>query len=42
MSRFMDMESINSKLTSYQIAKEKGCTSSTLQRYRHDIKLQSP
>ena len=39
--RFEKLKSINPKLKQDQIAKELGYSSSTLQRYRHDIKVQS-
>ena len=42
MSRFMELKSINPKLGQDQIAKEVSYSCSTLQRYRHDIKMQSP
>ena len=42
MSRFTEIKSVNPKLTQSEKAKELGCSSSSLQRYRHDIKMQSP
>ena len=42
VSRFMEIKSVNPKLKKSEKAKEIGCSSSTLQRYRHDIKMQSP
>ena len=38
----MEIKSVNQKLKQSQIAKEIGCSVSSLQRYRHDIKMQSP
>ena len=42
MSRFVELISINPQLRRIQIAKDLGFSSSTSQRCRHDIKLQSP
>ena len=42
MARFMEVKSVNPKLNQIEIAKELGYSSSTLERYRQDIKLQSP
>ena len=42
MARFMEVKSVNPKLNQNEIAKELGYSSSTLERYRQDIKLQSP
>ena len=42
MARFMEIKSFNPKLREDQIAKELGCSSSTLQRYRDDINRLSP
>ena len=41
MARFMEIKSINPKLKQSGIPKEIRCSTSTLQRYRHDIKMQS-
>ena len=38
----MEIKSINPKTKQSEIAKELGCSSSTLQRYRRDINLISP
>ena len=38
----MEFKSINPKLIQSEIAKELGFSSSTLKRYRNDIKLISP
>ena len=38
MTRFVENNSINPKLKQKEIAKELGYSSSTLQRYRNDIK----
>ena len=38
MARFMEIKLINTKLKQSEIAKELGCSCSTLQRYRQDIK----
>ena len=40
LSLFMELKSINPNLKQDQIAKELGYSSFTLQRYRHDIKMQ--
>ena len=42
MARFMEIKSVNLILRQDQIAKELGCSSNTLQRYRNDIKMLSP
>ena len=42
MSRFTEIKSFNPKTKQSEKAKELGCSSSSLQRYRHDIKMQSP
>ena len=42
MARFIEIKSLNSKLRQDQIAKELGCSSITLQRYRHDKYMFSP
>ena len=42
MSQVKELKPINLKLTQDQTAKELGYSSSTLQRYRHGIKMQSP
>ena len=42
MSRFMEPKSINPKLRQDQKAKELGYSSSALQRYRHNMKVQRP
>ena len=42
MARFMEKKSNNPKLTQKEIAKELGYSSSTLQRYRNDISMNSP
>ena len=42
MARFMEIKSINPKVKQSEIAKELGCSSCTLQRYRIDKKLLSP
>ena len=41
MPRFKEIKSMNPGLRQDQIAKEIGCSSSTLQRYRQDIKMLS-
>ena len=41
MVRFMVTKSVHPKLRHDQIAKELGCSSSTLQRYRQDINMLS-
>ena len=41
MSLLMELKSINPKLGQNQRAEETGASVSTLQRYRHDIKMQS-
>ena len=40
-ARYMEIESVNQKSGQSEIAKEMGMSSSTLQRYRHDFKMQS-
>ena len=40
-TRLMELESINPKLRQDQIAKELGYLDSTLQYYRHDVKIPS-
>ena len=42
MARFMTKKSIKTETKQFEIAKELGCSSSSLQRYRHDIKMLSP
>ena len=42
MASFMKIKSVNLKLKQSEIAKELGCASSTLQRYRNDINMLSP
>ena len=42
MARFMKIKSGNPKMKQKELAKELGYSSSTLQRYRQDIKMQSP
>ena len=42
MARFIYIKSVNSKLRQDQIAKDLGCSSSTLLRYRQDITMLSP
>ena len=42
MARFVEIKSLNPGLRQDQIAIEIGCSSSTLQRYRLDIKMLSP
>ena len=42
MARFTEMKSINPKMKQMEVAKELGYSSSTFQRYRNDIKMQSP
>ena len=37
----MEINSVNPRLRQGQLAKESGFSSSSLQRYRHDIKVQS-
>ena len=41
MARFMEIKSINPKMKQKEVGKELGYSSSTLQRYRNDIKMQS-
>ena len=38
----MEIKSINPKMKEKEIAKELGYSSSTLQRYKNDVKTQSP
>ena len=42
MTRFMDIKCVTPKLEQSEIAKDKGCSSSTLRLYRHAIAMQSP
>ena len=42
MARFMEMKCINPKLKQSEIAKEFGCSSGNLQRYKQDINMFSP
>ena len=42
MARFKEIESFNPKLRQDQIAKDLGCSSSTLRRYGRDINMFSP
>ena len=42
MARFMEKESVNSKIRQDQIAKELGSSRSTLQRYRNDKNIFPP
>ena len=42
MARFMEIKFFNPRLKQDQTAKELGCSSSTLQRYRQDINTLSP
>ena len=42
MSRFMEIKSINPKLTQKQIAKDLGFSDCTIKRYRTDISMNSP
>ena len=42
MARFMEIESMNPRLRQDQIAKELGCSSSTLRRYRCIINMFPP
>ena len=42
MARFMDIKSVKPRLRQDQIAKELGCSKSTLQRYGNDINMLSP
>ena len=37
MARFMEIKSVNTKLKQSEIAKELGCSFSTLKRYKNDI-----
>ena len=38
----MEIKPVNTKLKQNQLAKELGCSSSTLQRYRNDVNMLSP
>ena len=42
MARSMEMKTINSKLKQSELAKELVCSSSTIPRYRQNIKMLSP
>ena len=42
MTKFLEIKSINPKLKQSGLAKDLGCSSSTLKRYRQDINLFSP
>ena len=42
MARFMEIKSAKTRLKQDQIAKELGCSGSTLQRYRNDRNMFSP
>ena len=42
LARLMDIKNVNSRLRQDQTAKELGCSSSTLQRYRRDLNMLSP
>ena len=42
MARFMEIKSINPKMKEREILKGLGFSRSTLQRYRCDMKMQSP
>ena len=42
MAKFMEIKSLNPKLGHDQMAKELGCSSSTLQRFRKDLNMLSP
>ena len=42
MARFVEIKSVNPKLGQDQVPKKLGCSSSTLQRFRHDINMLSP
>ena len=42
MARFMEIKSTNPKLKQSETAKELGCSSSTLKRYRNYINMFSP
>ena len=42
MARFMEIKSLNPKLKQSEIAKELGCSSTTLQRFRNDLYMLSP
>ena len=41
MPMFMEIKAAKPRLGQDQLAKELGCSSSTLQRYRHDLKMLS-
>ena len=42
MAKFMQIKFENPKLTQFEIADQLGCSSITLQRYRHNINKLSP
>ena len=42
VARFMEIKSANLRIRQGRIAKELGCSSGTLQRYRQDINMLSP
>ena len=42
MAISMEINSVNPRLKQYEVVKGKGCSSSTLQRYRNDKKMLSP
>ena len=42
MARFMEVKTLNPRVIQKEIAKELGCSSSNLQRYRNGIKMLSP
>ena len=42
MARFMEIKSMNPRLRQDQMAKDLGCSSSPLQRYRQDKNMLSP
>ena len=42
MARFMEIKSVNPKMKQDQLAKEKNCSRSTLQRHRQDINMLLP
>ena len=41
MARFLEINGINPKLKQSELAKELGCSSSTLQRYRQNLEMLS-
>ena len=41
LARFMEKKAVHTKLKQNQTAKELGCSSSTIQRYRNDINMLS-